>query len=203
MTVSAPMIDRRRTERWPGVFHTELPAVGVSLIDRVIFSPLPGILARGPPFRLVQFRSIFEGVPLLRLHPRPRLIFEVNGLPSIELKYRIPGRRTIANSCAKSWRRSRPVLQAADRIVTPSAVTGRYLARDRGVDARQDPGDPQRCGHRAIPSPAAPPPGPDEEIRAALFRDADLVAGRGSGGPRSGADLCADAGPADDPRRGR
>ena len=39
---------------------------------------------------MVQFRSIFEGLPLLRLKPRPRLIFEVNGLPSIELKYRYP-----------------------------------------------------------------------------------------------------------------
>src|ERR1019366_8997402 len=76
-------------ERWPGVFHTELPAVGVSLIDRVLcFRRFLRFWLAANPCELAQFRSIFEGFPLLALKPRPRLIFEVNGLPSVGLKYR-------------------------------------------------------------------------------------------------------------------
>src|SRR5689334_13298500 len=83
VTVCANIAGETRTERWPGVFHTGLPGLGVSLIDRVL--SFRGCLERwlaGRSFEIVQFRSIFEGMPLLRLRPRPRLIFEVNGLPS-------------------------------------------------------------------------------------------------------------------------
>ena len=124
-----------RTERWRGVFHTELPGVGVSLIDRVLSfrGSLEHWLA-GRSFAGVQFRSIFEGLPLLRLRPRPRLIFEVNGLPSIELKYRYPRVADDRGLTAKLAAQEQACLKAADRIVTPSHVTARYLSCSRGVD---------------------------------------------------------------------
>ena len=84
---------------------------------------------------LIQFRSIFEGIPLLRLHPRPRLIFEVNGLPSVELKYRYPRAADDRELMHKIMAQEQACLDAADRIVTPSAVTARYLSAARGVDA--------------------------------------------------------------------
>jgi glycosyltransferase involved in cell wall biosynthesis len=123
------------TERWPGVFHTELPALGVSLIDRVLC--FRGCLERwlsSRQFEMVQFRSIFEGLPLLRLRPRPRLIFEVNGLPSIELKHRYPRVADDRELMRKLIAQEQSCLEAADRIVTPSAVTQRYLTLHRGVD---------------------------------------------------------------------
>jgi len=134
-TVSGTVAPGPRTERWPGVFHTELPGVGLSLIDRVLC--FRGCLERwlsGRVFDLVQFRSIFEGIPLLRLRPRPRLIFEVNGLPSIELKHRYPRAADDRELMRKLIAQEQACLEAADRIVTPSAVTERYLAA-RGVDA--------------------------------------------------------------------
>jgi glycosyltransferase involved in cell wall biosynthesis len=134
VTVSAATLSEAPTERWPGVFHTELPALGVSLIDRVLC--FRGCLERWLStrrFDLIQFRSIFEGIPLLRLRPRPRLIFEVNGLPSIELKHRYPRVADDRELMCKLIAQEQSCLEAADRIVTPSAVTERYLISSRGV----------------------------------------------------------------------
>lgn len=115
-------------ERWPGVFHTELPAVGVSLIDRVLcFRRFLSFWLEANPCRAIQFRSIFEGFPLLQLRPRPRLIFEVNGLHSIELKYRYPRAADDRELMRKIIAQEHACLTAADRIVTPSAVTRRFL----------------------------------------------------------------------------
>lgn len=135
VTVSSAEAAAPPIERWPGVFHTELPGLGVSLIDRVLC--FRGCLERwlsNRQFDLVQFRSIFEGVPLLRLRPRPRLIFEVNGLPSIELKHRYPRVADDRELMRKLTAQEQSCLEAADRIVTPSAVTERYLVASRGVN---------------------------------------------------------------------
>jgi glycosyltransferase involved in cell wall biosynthesis len=158
VTVSAAMTPGPGLERWPGVFHTELPGVGVSLIDRVIsFRRFLEFWLAQRRLDVVQFRSIFEGIPLLRLRPRPRLIFEVNGLPSIELKHRYPRVVDDRELMRKLVLQERACLQAADRIVTPSAVTARYLSAARGVD-------PARI--RVIPNGVDP----------ALFRPAARVA---------------------------
>jgi glycosyltransferase involved in cell wall biosynthesis len=123
------------TVRWPGVIHTEFPAMGQSLIDRVLC--FRACLARwlaARTFDVVQFRSIFEGMPLLRLAPRPRLVFEVNGLPSIELKYRYPRAADDRELMAKIVAQEQACLTAADCVVTPSLVTAAYLLGRRGVD---------------------------------------------------------------------
>lgn len=131
-------------ERWPGVFHTELPANGASLIDRVLcFRRFLEFRIRCAPPAAVQFRSIFEGFPLLDLVPRPKLIFEVNGLPSIELKYRYPRVADDRELMEKMIAQERACMDAADRIVTPSAVTARFLAGSRGADG---------CKIRVIPN---------------------------------------------------
>ena len=76
-------------------------------------------------------------MPLVRLRPRPRLIFEVNGLPSIELKYRYARVADDRELMRKMIAQEQACLDAADRIVTPSAVTERYLVAGRGADARK------------------------------------------------------------------
>lgn len=135
VTVSSAEAAGPRTERWPGVFHTELPGLGVSLIDRVLcFRACLQRWLSIRQFDLIQFRSIFEGIPLLRLRPRPRLIFEVNGLPSIELKHRYPRVADDRELMRKLTAQEQSCLDAADRIVTPSAVTERFLVSMRGVD---------------------------------------------------------------------
>ncbi|MBZ5621340.1 MAG: glycosyltransferase family 4 protein [Acidobacteriia bacterium] len=136
VTVCGAAASEPHAERWPGVFHTELPGLGINLIDRVLC--FRGCLERwlsGRGFELVQFRSIFEGIPLLRLRPRPRLIFEVNGLPSIELKHRYPRVADDRELMRKLIAQEQACLDAADRIVTPSEVTARYLTASRFVEA--------------------------------------------------------------------
>jgi glycosyltransferase involved in cell wall biosynthesis len=121
-------------ERWPGVLHHELPAMGKSLIDRVLCFRL--FLSRwleNRSFEAVHFRSMFEGMPLLRLHGHPRLIFEVNGLPSIELKYRYPGVVDDRDLMRKLLAQEGACLEGADLIVTPSGVTRDYLTSSRRV----------------------------------------------------------------------
>jgi glycosyltransferase involved in cell wall biosynthesis len=128
ITPSAPL------ERWPGVLHHELPAMGKSLVDRAICFQL--FLSRwleNRQFVAVHFRSIFEGLPLLPLRGRANLIFEVNGLPSIELKYRYPRVVDDRELMRKLLAQEAACLEAADLIVTPSAVTRHYLTSRRGV----------------------------------------------------------------------
>lgn len=121
-------------ERWPGVFHTELPASGASLIDRVLcFRRFLAQWLRSRHFEAIQFRSIFEGLPLLE--SSSRLIFEVNGLPSIELKYRYPGAEDDRELMRKVTAQEQASLDAAHLVITPSDVTRQYLISSRGVQA--------------------------------------------------------------------
>ena len=134
VTVAANGAGNPLVERWPGVFHYELPATGKSLIDRVLCFRL--YLRRwleNRSFRAIHFRSIFEGLPLLQSRDRSRLIFEVNGLPSIELKYRYPRVVDDRELMRKLLAQEGACLEAADLIVTPSAVTCEYLASSRGA----------------------------------------------------------------------
>ncbi|HYL73718.1 MAG TPA: glycosyltransferase family 4 protein [Bryobacteraceae bacterium] len=122
-------------ERWPGVFHTELPAMGESLIDRVLcFRRFLELWLRGREFEAIQFRSIFEGLPLVELARGAKLVFEVNGLPSIELKYRYPGMEDDRELMRKILVQERVCLEAAEVVITPSGVTAGYLRSERGVD---------------------------------------------------------------------
>lgn len=133
-----PGNESQTIERWPGVFHTELPAQGVSLIDRVLcFQAYLTRWLRQHPCTIVQFRSPFEGLPLLELSPRPKLVFEVNGLPSIELKYRYAGVEDDRELLRKLVAQEMACLRAADRVITPSAVTARFLVGERGARAAQ------------------------------------------------------------------
>jgi glycosyltransferase involved in cell wall biosynthesis len=123
-------------ERWPGIFHTELPAPGATLVDRVLcFRRFLAHWLRNRHFDAIQFRSIFEGLPLLELSGRSRLVFEVNGLPSIELKYRYPGVEDDWELQRKMEAQERACLNAADMVLTPSEVTRQYLQSARSVSA--------------------------------------------------------------------
>lgn len=121
-------------QRWPGVFHTELPALGESLIDRVrCFRRFLVHWLQERRFDAIQFRSIFEGLPLVELACGSRLIFEVNGLPSIELKYRYPGVEDDRELMRKLVAQEQACFEAADLIMTPSGVTRAYLIAARHV----------------------------------------------------------------------
>jgi glycosyltransferase involved in cell wall biosynthesis len=89
---------------------------------------LLSLLAR-QSFGLIHFRSPFEGYPLARgsAGPGTRLLYEVNGLPSIELKHAHPRLRGDFGLQAKLEHQEQACLAAADRVVAVSAVTQSYL----------------------------------------------------------------------------
>jgi glycosyltransferase involved in cell wall biosynthesis len=138
VTVSPTAIAR---SQWlaPGVMQTELPALGDTLLNRVLyFRQQLGQWFQGKRFEAVQFRSIYEGFPIAQQKPRlcDRLIFEVNGMPSIELKYRYPAVAGDRELLHKLTMQEQICLEASDLVITPSPVTGTYL-QNRGVPAHK------------------------------------------------------------------
>lgn len=113
-----------------------LPAVGKTLIDRVLyFRQQLGHWLRDQWFDGIQIRSIYEGFPIAQQKHQfcKFLIFEVNGLPSIELKYRYPNVADDRDLMQKLVAQEQVCLEAADLIITPSSVTCNYL-KSRGVE---------------------------------------------------------------------
>jgi glycosyltransferase involved in cell wall biosynthesis len=93
-------------------------------------------LLRRQPFELIHFRSTYEGYPLARRKSTlgARLLYEVNGLASIELKYTNP--RVAGDDVLLSKLRHQEdvCLGAADRVVTVSEVNRQYL-QQRGCNS--------------------------------------------------------------------
>ena len=87
-------------------------------------------LQEQPAYEVVHVRSIWAGFPIISHFgaQRPfKLLYEVNGLPSIEMKYHYPA---LAGSplLAKLQEQEAATLHAADAIICPSRVTADYIA---------------------------------------------------------------------------
>jgi glycosyltransferase involved in cell wall biosynthesis len=81
------------------------------------------------PYHVAHFRSVWSGLNLVQAQPRfgYRTLFEVNGLPSIELKYHYPALKG-SPLLFKIKEREMLTLLLADAIICPSAVTRAYIA---------------------------------------------------------------------------
>jgi glycosyltransferase involved in cell wall biosynthesis len=125
---------------FPNVQSIAFPALGKTLIDRILYfrQQLTQWLYQ-QSFDAIQFRSIYEGFPIaLRKSQICRsLIFEVNGLPSIELKYRYPQVIDDRELMQKLLAQEQICLDAADRVITPSATTANYLSQQRSVPSEK------------------------------------------------------------------
>lgn len=82
-----------------------------------------------PTYDIVHVRSIWGGFPLIQVkqHHQFKLLYEVNGLPSIEMKYHYAALVETAVS-DKLKEQEMATLHAADAIITPSQVTAAYIA---------------------------------------------------------------------------
>jgi glycosyltransferase involved in cell wall biosynthesis len=126
-------------EIYPQVIQTTLPALGDNLIKRILyFRHCLRQWLQDKQFEAVHIRSIYEGfvIALNKQQYCKKLIFEVNGLPSIELKYRYPDVADDRELLHKLRSQEQICLAAADLIVTPSDVTSQYL-QSRGVPANK------------------------------------------------------------------
>ena len=128
----------------PEINQITLPAQGKYLIDRVLY--FQRMLSQwqheqidnGVQYDVLHIRSIFEGLPLIESKSKlyRQLIFEVNGLPSVELKYRYPKVAEDRDLLYKLYQQENICLGAADLIVTPSHTTKNYLQNVRGVKTK-------------------------------------------------------------------
>ncbi len=125
-------------------------------------------MAADPP-AVIHFRDIWSGFPLL-FHPLSRgrgIVFEVNGLPSVELPSRYPRLSENGSLPARLRRMEDECLGRADRVITISRRTARYLA-ERGCDA----------GKIVVIPNAADPPGPSTSL-SEEFEDPEKAACQG------------------------
>ena len=97
---------------------------------QAVMRHLDGRIARSVrPYEIAHFRSIWCGLPIVQARPRfgYKTLFEVNGLPSIELKYHYPALKGSA-VLSKIKEQEIATLLLADAIICPSAVTRAYIA---------------------------------------------------------------------------
>lgn len=152
--LSAPSVGWARA----GVIHHKVPAPGPDLFQRVLSFRVQAwdwfqqnvacsdvcantsrhfetkMSRETDPRPIVHFRSIFEGYPLARHKDRfcQKLIYEVNGLPSIELKYHYPAVAEDQELLGKLAAQEKACLQSADLVLTVSDVNANHLV-SRGV----------------------------------------------------------------------
>ncbi len=129
----------RQTSLGVGWEHVVVPAIGDNLMERVLhFRRLADAWWRNRRANVIHFRSIFEGYPLARTRRSrcEKLVYEVNGFPSIELKYHYPSVADDAELLGKLHAQEQYCLEAADLIVTVSQTNAALLLK-RGVDARK------------------------------------------------------------------
>lgn len=84
---------------------------------------------RAECYQAVQFRSIWEGLEIVRLRPEMgyRTVYEVNGLPSVELKYHYPVLASRPALIEKLKRTELWAFRETDRIITPSLLTASLI----------------------------------------------------------------------------
>lgn len=85
-------------------------------------------LALHPDYDVVHYRNIWDGLSVAQNKKKLgyKTVFEVNGLPSIELKYHYPG--IDSDLLAKIKEQEIATLHLSDAILCPSRVTRDYIA---------------------------------------------------------------------------
>jgi glycosyltransferase involved in cell wall biosynthesis len=158
-----PPVDRT-TQLWASLHGNNFP-LGFATLRCLHFREQLRAFWRNRRPNVAHVRSIFEGYPIARDKRRwcDRLVFEVNGLPSIELKYHYPRVADDRELMKKLIAQEQCCLEAADLVLTVSRVNATYL-QSLGVS---------RAKLRVIPNGVDPqlfsyqPPRPwaDREVR--------------------------------------
>jgi glycosyltransferase involved in cell wall biosynthesis len=106
------------------------PATGENFLARAIDfgRAVMDFVDDQPAYDFVHYRSFWSGLPLAQAKARYgyKTLFEVNGLPSVELKYHYPGLRE-SGVLSKIREQEMATLMLSDAIVCPSDVTRAFL----------------------------------------------------------------------------
>ncbi len=94
-------------------------------------------VAAAARYDVAHYRSLWSGFPLAQVHAQYgyKTLFEVNGLPSVELKYHYPALRD-SPLLAKIREQEMAALAMSDAVICPSDVTRAYLT-SLGVPRRR------------------------------------------------------------------
>ncbi len=109
-----------------GIAHAAIDAKEANFLDRsMAFRDAVADELANHAYDVIHVRSIWEGIPAALAAKRTgaRLVYEVNGLPSIELKYHYPGVGENASLLAKLREQETFLAREAELLVTPSGVT--------------------------------------------------------------------------------
>jgi glycosyltransferase involved in cell wall biosynthesis len=109
--------------------------------------------------RLCHFRDPWSGIPILEACGSWKTVYEVNGLPSVELPYRYP--RLTARTLERVRSMETQCLKHADFILTPAATIARNLEA-RGVGRERITVIPN--GADLIERTGRPPGAPDRYV---------------------------------------
>ena len=117
-----------------------------------------------PNYDVVHYRNIWDGLAVARNKKRfgYKTLFEVNGLPSIELKYHYPG--IDSGLLSKIKEQEIATLHLSDAIICPSNVTREYIA-SLGLDRKRVTVIPNGVS----PSDFPPSPLPSREGRVPVL----------------------------------
>ena len=121
-------------------------------------------LALHNEYQVVHYRNIWDGLAISqsKKHLGYKTLFEVNGLPSIELKYHYPG--IDLNLLSKIKEQELATLHLSDAIICPSNVTRDYIA-SLGLNRKLVTVIPNGVS----PSDFSPSPLPDREGRVPVL----------------------------------
>ena len=123
-------------------------------------------LTLNPNYDVVHYRNIWDGLAVAQ-NKKPfgyKTLFEVNGLPSIELKYHYPGIDT--GLLSKIKEQEIATLHLSDSIICPSNVTKDYIA-SLGLDRKRVTVIPN--GVSPSDFSASPLPSRDGRVPALLY----------------------------------
>jgi glycosyltransferase involved in cell wall biosynthesis len=115
-----------------GARHVAVPLNHPNFLDRALtFREAVWDELETHRYNLVHFRTMWAAMPIAEEKKRQgfKVVCEVNGVDSIELKYHYPALRANHQLLEKLRAQERLAFETADVIVTPSLVTKRYIAR--------------------------------------------------------------------------
>ena len=120
----------RDDTRLEGVTHDTVRLDQENFLQRMLaFRAAAADWLRGRRADLVQFRSIWEGLPAVQWAREggARSVYEAHGFPSIELPYHFPELARSPALLHKLIREEGTLLGRADLLITPSQTGARYL----------------------------------------------------------------------------
>jgi glycosyltransferase involved in cell wall biosynthesis len=120
-----------------GARHVRLGVNEANFLDRAVqFREAVWDLLEQERFDAVHFRTMWAALPVSEEKKRQgfRVVCEVNGVDSIELKYHYPAVRAAPSLLQKLRAQERLAFETSDALVTPSEVTKRYVVRNGGPE---------------------------------------------------------------------